>query len=521
MPRKKKYEILEQANVEELFEVDEYKLRRRQLLENSQNYADDERFLPEQRKVLLEYLDEFLSKSTKATSICNIFATLNQMTLGIKKPFKEITRQDMSAFCRKLRIGRIKEYSPRTIASKNTYIMNFFKWYYKINEIEYKEDYPSVVCGLSKKAPRKELLSTDMLTQLDIRKMVESCHTIRDKTILMMLYEMGCRARELTQLKLKDVIISTHSIDVTIQKSKSRPRVNTLINSYVYLQEYLNRHPHKGNGEAPLFVNLSNAQFGRALLYQGLLSVIRTARKRARIKKKVHPHLFRHSRATELASKGWREAELREWFGWSKTSDMPTVYVHIGQSDVKNKMLKEHGLLDDEESMEQMQEKVALQSKTCVRCGKNNPADALTCNCGMALSIASVEEIKKLKNESDGFMDKLNSLPLRPELIAGQITPQEYKKKLIQSDPFLKSEFEKIAKEMVKKLMRKEEIKQDVELVSEKYTFSKTPVTDKYQEAVLDFRNKGWPLEVIAKHLGIGYGTVYQICKKNNLTQIY
>jgi len=520
MPRIKKDEVLKQANTSELFEIDEYKLRGKQLLQRAINYADDERLLKEQREILLQYLDEFLSKSTKSTSINNIFCALNQMSLGIKKPYLEITRSEMAAYSREMRVNRKTEYSPRTIASKNTYIMNFFKWLYNINNIEYKGDNPDVVSHMSKKAPRKVLLPTAMLTLVEVRALVEACHKIRDKTVLMMLYEMGCRARELTQLKIKDVVWSTHSVDVTIQKSKSRPRVNTLIDSFVYLQEYMNRHPFRGNGEAPLFVNLSNAQFGRALLYQGLTSIIRTSRKRARISKKIHPHLFRHSRATELARKGWTEAELREWFGWSPTSDMVTVYVHIGQSDVKNKVLREGGLLDDEETAEQLQEKVALKTKMCVRCGKKNPADALTCHCGMGLSLASVEEIKKLKIDSDEFIQKLNQLPLRPELIAGQMTPQDYKSKLIQSDPFLKSEFQKIAKEMVKKMMKTEEIQQDVATVTDD-VMTKESVVDKNRKVVLDLRNKGWPMDTIAKHLGIGYGSVYKICKPENLTNIY
>lgn len=520
MAYQKKSELLKQANTTELFEIDEYKLRGKLLLQRSIDYAQDKRLLPEQRDVLLQYLDEFLSKSTKSTSICNIFGTLNQVGLGIKKPFKGITRVDMAAYSRNRRVNRKNEYSPRTIASKNSYIMNFFRWYYDMNGLEYKGDYPDVVSHMSKKAPRKVLLPTAMLTLVDVRAMIEACHKIRDKTVLMMLYEMGCRARELTQLRIRDIVWSTHSVDVTIQRSKSCARVNTLIDSFVYLQEYMNRHPFRDNSEVPLFLNLSNSQYGRALLYQGLFSIIKTARKRARISKKIHPHLFRHSRATELAKKGWTEAELREWFGWSKTSNMPTVYVHLGQADVKNKVLRESGLLGDEETADQLQEKVALKSKSCARCGKNNPADAVTCHCGMALTLASVKEIRRLKEDSDNFMDRLNTLPLRPELIAGQMTPLEYKKKLIRSDPFLKAEFEKIAKEMVKKLMRTEEIKQDVNLVADE-VMTKERVTDRYREKVLDLRRKGWSMEVIAKQLGIGYGTVRKICEVEGLTQIY
>jgi integrase/recombinase XerD len=49
----------------------------------------------------------------------------------------------------------------------------------------------------------------------------------------------------------------------------------------------------------------------------------------AKLPKELHPHLFRHTAATERARLGWNEAQMRAYFGWSKSTDMPSRYVHL------------------------------------------------------------------------------------------------------------------------------------------------------------------------------------------------
>ena len=65
------------------------------------------------------------------------------------------------------------------------------------------------------------------------------------------------------------------------------------------------------------------------------------------IKKKIYPHLLRHSRLTELA-KELTEQELKVFAGWVAGSNMAQIYVHLSGSDVSNKLLSNAGLIDTE-----------------------------------------------------------------------------------------------------------------------------------------------------------------------------
>jgi hypothetical protein len=352
---------------------------------------------------------------------------------------------------------------------------------------------------------------------------------------------MGCRVGELINISIKDIILPKEShlkyADIELD-GKTGKRTNTITEAYPYLIEWLEEHSLAGNDEAPLFINLSNRWYGRRFLYQGVVSILRTAARKAEIggwgsvnkngKKGYHhkwgknitPHNIRHSRATYLAHKGWTEPELRIQFGWTKKSSMPSTYCHIGREEIKKKLLAEHGLQPDAMKLEEERQKAALKPKSCPMCLKEGlPATAVACNCGAVLTPHDRTRIKELAQDSRGFIEKLNQLPIRSNLIEDNMTQLEYKKKLVKNDPFLKEEFAKIAKEIL--LTQKRE----TELIESKQNFQNkgreteinrpSPQADKYSDVVLNMRDKGLSMEKIAEFIGIGYGTVNKICKEN------
>jgi hypothetical protein len=65
---------------------------------------------------------------------------------------------------------------------------------------------------------------------------------------------------------------------------------------------------------------------------------VKTAAKAAEVHKRIYPHLFRHSAATRDAHY-LNEAELRIKYGWEKSSDMPSTYVHLAARDVDEKLI--------------------------------------------------------------------------------------------------------------------------------------------------------------------------------------
>ncbi len=94
---------------------------------------------------------------------------------------------------------------------------------------------------------------------------------------------------------------------------------------------------------------ISKNKFGQQLSKVGATCVLQKAAKRAGIKKRVWLHGLRHARATDIAKQGVTESVMRKMFGWSKVSRMPSKYIHLVDTDVKNILLELNGELPKEE----------------------------------------------------------------------------------------------------------------------------------------------------------------------------
>jgi len=91
---------------------------------------------------------------------------------------------------------------------------------------------------------------------------------------------------------------------------------------------------------------LRNNTLGNKLLTRDdLNNMLKINAKRAGIQKRVWTHGLRHSAATRDAANGWDEAKFRIKYGWSKKSNMPSTYTHLANSDLKDTILEENGIL--------------------------------------------------------------------------------------------------------------------------------------------------------------------------------
>jgi integrase len=143
----------------------------------------------------------------------------------------------------------------------------------------------------------------------------------------------------------------------------TRDRRVRIISSAPVLASWLNAHPRAKDPEAWLwFQYKNNKKTDKCLSHGTVYELIRELAVKAVIKKKVHPHLFRHSRATALAGK-LTEAQMKEYFGLVQGSDMAATYVHLSGRDVDNALLKLQGLVKEEH-----EENEKMKVKSCQSC---------------------------------------------------------------------------------------------------------------------------------------------------------
>jgi integrase len=260
------------------------------------------------------------------------------------------------------------------------------------------------------KLPRVQRKLPEVLTEEEVRRMVEAAESDRDKALIQVLYESGCRLGELVGLRVRDVQFDQYGAKLLV-RGKTGDRPIRLIHSVPALQHWLEHHKLKADPDAPLFYTTGGPKnaIGQPLSSQALQAILQRVARKAGIKKRVYCHLFRHSRFTHL-SRQLTDTELMVLAGW-KTRSMCDVYNHLSMRDVEDKLLKIHGVLPEERPQES-----PLAPRRCPRCRETNPATNRFCSrCGLALD---AKVAMRLEEETRKRDEKLAKLLEDPEVRA-------------------------------------------------------------------------------------------------------
>jgi integrase len=182
----------------------------------------------------------------------------------------------------------------------------------------------------------------EILTIEEVQRMINSTENSRDRAVLSLLFDSGCRPSELVNLKIEDIIFDEEGIIVNIpvegKKGQRRIRIVNTVNSEQSLKEWLKYHRFKSDPYSPLFYRLDRRTKDK-LSIESLNKLVKKTGRRTGIEKRINSYTFRHTRATYLA-KFMTEQEMKIYFGWTMGSDMVKVYVHMSCRDLDQKVLE-------------------------------------------------------------------------------------------------------------------------------------------------------------------------------------
>jgi site-specific recombinase XerD len=181
------------------------------------------------------------------------------------------------------------------------------------------------------KTPRK---LTTVLSPEEVRRMIEGTTNLMHRTLLMVLYGTGVRRTELSLLKVSD--IDSKRMVIHIRQGKgSRDRDVPLSPKLLEaLREYwLWKKPR-----VYLFPSTEGQRGAEAPMSDKVVWwAVREAARRAGITRKIGPHTFRHSFATELLEAGTDLRTIQLLMGHARLEDT-TLYLHLSRRHLKMTM---------------------------------------------------------------------------------------------------------------------------------------------------------------------------------------
>lgn len=335
-------------------------------------------------EVVEKYLAERQANDIRPRTLDLDRVVLKRLNQSLCKPFKEVTKDDMIRFCNEIAKEGLKRGSIHTYKRK---IKVFYNWLYGM---DYKQ-YPECVKWMRPNNPRGNTKSggralpirpEDLLTQEDIKKLINACNHPRDQALISILYESAARAEEIVKLRVGSIIFDKFGAKVTLE-GNTGARIIRLVDSVPYIQTWLNVHPYRDNPKAPLWCKIRKGLGKDSIHYHNVRKLVVSLGKEVGIEKPCTPHKLRHARLTELA-KYLPEQKLKVYAGWTPGSTMTGTYVHLSGKDLDDDILQLHGVTP--KKPEKPLEKGALRPHPCVRCNKTNSPTAQYCQfCGMIL----------------------------------------------------------------------------------------------------------------------------------------
>ena len=265
-----------------------------------------------------------------------------------------------------------------------------------------------------------------IISKEELKGMVDACNQPRDRALVSLLYDSGCRISEILTLRIEDLMFDSYGLVLMVAGKTGPRRVRVVGDSIPYLRQWLEVHPSGRDRSSYVFQGIERKARGRMMNYPQAAKVIKSAALRAGIKRSIHPHLFRHTRATLLAG-SVPEAPLELQMGWVHGSGQTRTYVHLSGGDQDRAILKSYGIKVKED------QPVDELPRECARCKTLNTSAATYCkNCWLPFDTRLAIEMEEKEKQIGAFIQSSTAVdPLAKSILRS--APESVKAGLLES----------------------------------------------------------------------------------------
>ncbi|MBT4175187.1 tyrosine-type recombinase/integrase [archaeon] len=168
----------------------------------------------------------------------------------------------------------------------------------------------------------QQKLAKSVLSKKELLYLVENIENLRDNLIIRMLYDTGARVSELTNLKLKDLDLSTREVFLLGKGNKPRTVFFQKTTAKI-LKKYLKSEQIASPNELIFKIKPITVWYNLKKLGKELIS------------RDLRPHMLRHTRLQHMADQGVDSFLIKSYAGHS---DIATTQIYVKASKYQGKM---------------------------------------------------------------------------------------------------------------------------------------------------------------------------------------
>ena len=250
-------------------------------------------------------------------------ATIHLYLSELHKFLVFIAEEDLS---KEMYEERIKQYILQMIATANysessqNSTINALKFYF-----EKVKKYPRAYIEIPRPKPKLQL--PNVLSQAEIKRLLDSTQNPKHRLILMIIYAAGLRISEVTRLRIHDLHKDTKRIFVKCSKGK-KDRYSLLSDKVL---EALDNYMATYTPRYWLFEGQDGGQYAT----RSIQAIYRQAVDKAQVNPFTTVHTLRHSFATHLLENGMDIRYIQQLLGHSSTKTTE-IYTHITHKAAQN-----------------------------------------------------------------------------------------------------------------------------------------------------------------------------------------
>ena len=218
-----------------------------------------------------------------------------------------------------LDLKRKRSYKSSTLYRKICSLKTFYEF---LKRIGLTNENP--IDNIERPKLRKRL--PQFLTEEEVEKLIMVADNFRNKLIVRLLYTTGLRVSELVNLNWEDIDFKNKEI---IVRSGKGGKERIVLVDETTLKMLLKYREMTGKNKGSIF----------DLSVRTVQHIIKELRERAKLTKKVTPHVLRHTFATHLLEAGADIRAIQELLGHSSLSTTQ-IYTHVTREHIRREYLK-------------------------------------------------------------------------------------------------------------------------------------------------------------------------------------